>query len=175
MPDSVIASEAGVTRQAVSYARERMGIASSRLVLSAEHQALLGRVRDVDLARMVGCSAWVITVRRRAAGIPSYRISLDVPHGVTRHYYQMGCRCVPCNQLNARCMREYIRRHPERRVATRERARAKALASAPHALGSVSKYGLGCRCDGCRVAQSAYNREYYRGVILVEKLLDDRR
>lgn len=86
--DAVIAEQMGITRKAVSYRREKLGIAASydrsrnlppppmhghnKIELPEAILALLGLMSDQDLAARAGVSKKRIYVERKARGIPSY-------------------------------------------------------------------------------------------------------
>lgn len=106
---------------------------------------------------------------RRELGVAPWK----VPCGLTRTTYNRGCRCKKCRRINADAQLAYIAKHPERFKATQDRCRTKALASAPHTGedATVSKYTLGCRCDGCCAARKKWadaNRASRLAKILVE-------
>jgi hypothetical protein len=152
VPDSVIAAEVGVTRQRVAQVRERLGIRSSRSRgYPQEMIDLLGYQPDLEIARAFGVCGNTVSELRRKLGIARYR----APHG-TPARYNTGCRCANCKEANAIRRRNYITEHPEAVTRARDKLQKKVLASAPHAVGKISWYSLGCRCDGCKKANSDY-------------------
>lgn len=149
--DQVIATELGITRERVRQVRAQLGIADNRGRernldrLGPELRALLGTVKDSVLAAAFGVSVYVIRGARERAGIPTYRRPCGT---ITK--YNTGCRCMLCRQANADRMADYYRRHPDALERGKEQQRKKVLASAPHAIGKIGWYTVGCRCEGCK-------------------------
>lgn len=171
-PDRELAAELGVSRQRIERVRQARGIQSytaARRMLSPELVARLGTAPDLDLALEYGVRVSVVGDARRELGVAPWK----VPCGLTRTTYNKGCRCEDCRRINADAQLAYNAKHPERFKATQDRCRTKALASAPHTGedATVSKYTLGCRCDGCRAARKKWatqNRVSRLARLLVE-------
>lgn len=86
--DSVFAAELGVTRKAISYRREQLGIAASfdrtnntppppmgghnRIAFPPEVVAQFGTKPDYVIAAAFGCGKKAVTTHRNRLGIPSY-------------------------------------------------------------------------------------------------------
>ena len=77
----------------------------------------------------------------------------DWVHG-TRHCYRyMGCRCEECIVGS----RDELR--------SQRQARAEVLVGTPgDHHGKTSTYSLGCRCEDCKAAISAYHKSYTYGL-----------
>jgi hypothetical protein len=71
----------------------------------------------------------------------------EVAHGTATAYNRHKCRCEDCRAAWAEVMRRY-------RNSSGTRSKAE--------HGTRSKYVGGCRCDGCRKANSDYQSERQR-------------
>jgi hypothetical protein len=152
MSNSKVARRLNVSRERVRQVCAKLGIPRFTLPpLPDQVVAELGRDRDAAIAVRAGLSIGRVRAARALRGIPAFRS----PCG-TRTRYNHGCRCGACRRANADNRNAWVRANPKKAAANRERARTKALATAPHDPGTVSKYVLGCRCPGCRAAASAY-------------------
>lgn len=161
--DGVIAEEIGVSRQAVSQMRIRLGIQSTedrreQLMISPELIAKLGSASDIAIAKEFGLCVNRVRRARMERGIQKWRPPYK--HG-TRAGYNQGCKCDACRGAHAAHISAFRAKNPDRWEAIRQRRRAKVLASAPHEVGHVSWYAFGCRCDGCHKA----HREYVPGIL----------
>lgn len=164
--DGLLARCLGISHQAVSSYRRSRGIPAlaspyRTIVAELEHDDRLGTMTDVQLAGVLGVPRKVVQEARNRRGIPPHRRGRQAQCG-TRYSYNQGCRCTACRQASTRSALEYLRRaDPALQKARVARARAKVLASAPHATGKIAWYVLGCRCDGCGIASRAYQRGRY--------------
>lgn len=86
--DSRLAKSLGLTRKAVTYHRQKLGIPASfcreenkppppmgghnKIILSDEHRRMLGIMPDYKLAELAGCSKKAISRNRRELGIQPY-------------------------------------------------------------------------------------------------------
>lgn len=81
-----------------------------------------------------------------------------VRHG-TSAGYTYGCRCDECrrarNEQKADWRRRNFRKAQAHSAKTRT-AHQRGTANAAH--GTRSRYNMGCRCDDCRAASTAYAR-----------------
>ena len=87
-PDAMIAEDLGLSRKAVSYHRNKLGIPAgnsrtrnvmppsmgghNKINLSQKFVRIIGTVSDAKLAKMAGCSKPVIARHRRELGIVSF-------------------------------------------------------------------------------------------------------
>jgi hypothetical protein len=77
--------------------------------------------------------------------------------------YQRGCRCRACTVARSAYQRQYASRpHVRARMNAQRAVRRREYAANPNPENCGTQYGysLGCRCDPCTAAQSAYMREY---------------
>lgn len=88
LPDSLVAQKLGVTRKAVTYHREKLGIPASfdrsrnkpppkmgghnKIQLSDHVKNMLGKAPDASVAKVAGCSKPAIRRARIELGIPSF-------------------------------------------------------------------------------------------------------
>lgn len=158
-PDTTIAVEIGITRQAVRLFRERRRIPawSELKEISEELIARLGTASDVALAEEFGVSSDRIARKRVELGIA--RHAVPITHG-KRSGYSRDCRCFACRRANAKGMSDWMAKNPKAFKKIRRRRRSKVLASAPHSIGKAAWYNLGCRCAGCVKAKSDYQKSY---------------
>ena len=76
----------------------------------------------------------------------------DSWHGTLNGYVHYGCRCGACKRANAN--RAARQRAQQRGVRVRLREHSTA------AHGTLTRYVARCRCEQCRAANSAYQRQY---------------
>lgn len=156
--DGEVAAEIGVSRQAVSKMRSKLGIAPRPLArdrLPQEVLDLLGHQPDREIAVAHGLAVGLVRAARVARGIGRY----TAPCG-SRARYHAGCRCEACRAANAAARRHWLAQNPEGAARNRENTRQRILAKAPHPRGKVSWYVYGCRCEGCRRAWRRYSKKW---------------
>lgn len=164
VPDNAIGMELGVTRERVRQVREKLGIAAHRdtyrdAFFTPEVIALLGTMNDSALSRQLGNVMPTSTIREK-------RLELGIPrfiqaHGTSSTTYARGCRCDKCKRYNAdRANVRYANDPAGAKAYNRDyvdRVRPEILAKAPHNPGKNFWFSVGCRCDGCKLANAEFN------------------
>lgn len=162
--DRDIAKDLGVSRERVRGKRLQAGIeAPERKVNPTERDKVLELVSymsDVDVSASTGFSRKTIANIRTGAGKPPYKFigPVAIKHGTANSHSYHHCRCKSCVEAHNARISTYYRTKPENYKSNQERYRTKILASAPHSPGKVGWNVLGCRCDGCRLARSEYDK-----------------